>query len=369
MRSFKISLSAWSFKRYFRYSLLVYGLLLVCMACEKDENTNPPEPKPVTKGLYICYEGGRSGIAYYSLADSMLEKNIFTEQNNRELGHTANDLEQYGGKLYCVVNGSSTVEVMHASNGKLIKQLKMIDKDGKGREPRRIAFYKDKAYVSSFDGTVVRFDTLNLTIDAVTTAGRSQEGICVANGKLYVANSGGKDYPDYDTTVSVINIATFKEEKKITVASNPTIIRADNQGNVYVASLGNNRSEDYRLQRIDGKTGKVTPAFGNVKTTNFVLHKDTAYLYAYDYFKNKYWINIVNCKTGSSIRENFISDGTTLSIPYGINVDPNNGDVYITDAINFMDPGNVLCFGSNGKLKFTLREVGVMPNKVVFLKK
>ena len=46
---------------------------------------------------------------------------------------------------------------------------------------------------------------------------------------------------------------------------------------------------------------------------------------------------------------------------------PVNGDVYITDAKSYVVWGDVLCFDRNGKLKFRLQEVGLNPNKVVFI--
>ena len=43
----------------------------------------------------------------------------------------------------------------------------------------------------------------------------------------------------YDKTVSVVDLSTFTEIKKLDVVLNPTRIQADEQGNVYVVSMGN----------------------------------------------------------------------------------------------------------------------------------
>jgi len=37
--------------------------------------------------------------------------------------------------------------------------------NGSSRQPRHIAFYENKAYVCSFDGTVARIDTTSLQIE------------------------------------------------------------------------------------------------------------------------------------------------------------------------------------------------------------
>ena len=100
----------------------------------------------------------------------------------------------YGNKIYIVVNVSSTVEVMDFTTGKSIRQIQMLRDNGSSRQPRSIAFDKDKAYVCSFDGTVARIDTTSLEIEAIITAGRNPDDICVQNNKLYVSNSGSLDY-------------------------------------------------------------------------------------------------------------------------------------------------------------------------------
>ena len=40
------------------------------------------------------------------------------------------------------------------------------------------------------------------------------------------------------------------------------------------------------------------------------------------------------------------ADGTNLRTPYGIAVNPENGDVYLTDAYQYTTNGDVYCFGS-----------------------
>ena len=49
--------------------------------------------------------------------------------------------------------------------------------------------------------------------------------MAIVGDKLYVANSGGYRVPNYDRTVSVIDLKTFTEEKKIDVARGMRVIR------------------------------------------------------------------------------------------------------------------------------------------------
>lgn len=360
------------------YRWLLYTLLLAFMACSDDGKfVHPPDPEPgdtlaAQGGIYICSEGlinlNNSSLAYYSFVDNKLTKDFFNQQNKRGLGDTANELVLYGGRLYCVVSGSNVVDVIDAVTGISIKQIKLIDENKKGRQPRKMAFYGNKAYVCSFDGTVIKLDTLSLEIEGIVKVGTNPDGICITNGKAYVSNSGGLNFPNYDNTVSVIELSTFTELKKIRVATNPFTIKADDQGDVYVASKGNYNDVSYQLQRIDSRTDEVVQDFATINVLNFTIHKDTAYIYNYDFDTQQSWIKMFDCKTESFIREDFITDGTKVNTPFGISVNPYNGDVYITDALDFTKQGSVFCFGNNGKQKFKLSQVGLNPNSVVFVR-
>jgi YVTN family beta-propeller protein len=327
-----------------------------------------PGGKPeedVLGDVYILSEGvwgmNNASLSCYNAKTKTLLNDCFQVKNKRGLGDVANDLKAYGGKLYCVVNGSNTVEVMDVRTGKSVKQIGMSAKS-----PRRIAFWQNKAYVCCHDGTVVRIDTASLTVEATVKVGRNPEDLCVSNGKLYVSNSGGLDYPNYDTTVSVIDINSFTETKKITVGANPSRIQADNYGNVYLLVVGNYGDVPTTFKCISSQTDAVTQSF-DIPASNFTISGNSAYLYHYDYFTASYWVKEFNVVSKQITKENFFSEAVAVKAPYGIAVDAATGDVYIADARTFTESGDVYCFDKNGKKKFSL-SVGVNPNNVVVVR-
>ena len=329
-------------------------------------NTGIAEPTQ----LYILSEGlfnfNNSTLASYDLNSKTLVNDFFLSANKRGLGDTANDLGIYGSKMYVVVNVSSQVEVLDVKTGRSLAQIAMINEKGVAREPRYVEFYGGKAYVCSFDGTLAKIDTTSLKIEAFVQCGKNPDGLCVANNKIYVSNSGGLNFPNYDNTVSVIDIDTFTEKKKITVASNPGKIHADSGGDVYVVTRGDYDSIPYRLLRINSTSDRLEETFNNIQSLNFNIHNDTAYIYNFDFKTQRCWIKVFDCKTEKIISENFITDGTEISTPYGVDINPFNGDVYLTDAKNYTVWGDVLCFNRHGKLKFRINDIGLNPNKVVF---
>ena len=340
-----------------RYFLLVIGLVLIAISCRKPiEDDDNPKFISGIKGLYILNEGlfnmNNSSITYYNAETGEVTPDIFLKVNRRGLGDTGNDLQKYGSKLYCVVNTSGQVEVMDLNSCISLKQISLV-----GKQPRKIAFYKNKAYVSCFDGSVVRIDTASLEVDATVTAGANPEGICVANGKLYVANSGGLDRPNYGKTVSVFDLNGFKLLKEIEVEINPYIIMADKKEDIYLVSRGNYGTIPYTFQRIDSKTDSVVRRY-DFSVLNFTIFEDNAYLYYYDFNSRESWIKVMNLETEKIVKENFISDGTTLNTPYTITVNPVSKDVYISDAYQFTVNSDIYVFDKDGKKKFAFEAGG-----------
>ena len=325
-----------------------------------------------TAEMYILSEGlfnqNNSSLARYSFNRQRCTNNYFSANNQRGLGDTANDIAIYGNKIYVVVSVSSTVEVIDFPTGKSIRQISLLRDNGSSRQPRAIAFDKDKAYVCSYDGTVARIDTTSLEIEEIVTVGRNAEDICVQNGKLYVSNSGGLDYsgPGVDTTVSVIDITTFKETKKIEVGPNPGKILPGLEEAVYVVTRGTDiEAGDYHLVKIDSRTDAVATTYDE-KVLSFAIDGPIAYLYTYDYQPKDSVIKVFDLNAGTVIRDNFITDGTAIQTPFSIQLNPFSGNVYITEAYNYTVKGDVLCFNQQGQLQYRLNDIGLSPNTVLF---
>lgn len=332
-----------------------------------------------TGRMFVLCEGlsnhNNSTLACIDFNSKTLYLDFFKQigNNKRGLGDTANDMKLFGKQLWIVVNISSQIEIIDIISGKSIKQIPLFSETEEGktaRQPRNICFYNNKAYVCCFDGTVVRINTENFEIEATVQCGRNPDGITVVNEKIYVSNSGGIDVASgsgtYDKTISVIDINTFQEIKKIEVGINPHRIIADSEGDVYVVSRGNRLTVKGKLHRINSQTDLVLEEFENLDASNFDMINDTLYMYSYNDAQDTYWIKTFDCKTEQIISEQFIPDSINLRVPFGIFVHPATRDIFISDANKYTELGDVYCFEQNGTFKFKIKNVGLNPNTFIF---
>ena len=242
-----------------RHLIIYIGILLSLVACRtddyivymEDEDTGVMTEPTEVVGMYVLNEGNMGSnkctLDYLDLSGETVHylRNIYAERNPgevKELGDVGNDAQIYGSKLWLVINCSNKVEVCRASDAVKLGKIDVPN-------CRYVTFHEGYAYVSSYVGPVnvsqdaplgqvYKIDTLTLQTVATVTVGYQPEEMAVIDDKLYVANSGGYRVPDYDHTVSVIDLETFKEERKIDVAINLHRCRADRYGQLWVSSRG-----------------------------------------------------------------------------------------------------------------------------------
>jgi len=352
--------------------LAAMALITLLASCSKDYVPTPDTPAAERAGIYVLNEGnaGRnnSSLTFYNYTSKTTDPDLYASANGGAgLGDTGNDIKVYGSKMYIIVNVSSTIEIVDPKTAKSIKQIKLFD-GATAREPRYIVFNKNKAYISTYDGKVAVLDTASLTIDKYISVGRNPEQMVIANGKLYVANSGGLDSytaAGPDKTVSVVDLTTLTETKKIEVASNPINIAADAYGDVYVISYG----IDYPAKPVMTIINNVTDAVKGSSSidagygSSFLVNGDLAY-----YLTDAGKVKVFNVKTDVVQSENFVSDGTTFSAAYDLAVDNATGELFVTDAIDYTSNGKLFAFDKTGKKEYTLT-TGINPGAIVLVNK
>jgi YVTN family beta-propeller protein len=351
------------------------AVTLVFNACNKnDDKIQNPPIATVAMGEYILSEGttNNTKLSYYSNTTNKIIGDFFLQQNpslTAGLGDIGNDMIIYGSKLYIIMNQSGLVTVLNASNAIFQKNIPFkIEGTNTTKGPRYAASAKGKVYVSSTDGTVSIIDTTSLTIIGSIDVGSNPEQLAVSGDKLFVTNSGGYNFPNYDSTVSVINLINNTAGIKIKVGLNPRKIVADDSGNLYVVVTGNYGSIPSKIVKINSVTESVTYSADTAVNTIAYFNNKLFVTNDFAYTGLSSNVRILSTSNFSNIGSSFVTDGTQIQTPYGLNIDEVSSDVYITDAKNFASSGEVFCFDKNGKKKFSFSvSPGVNPNKVLFL--
>lgn len=329
-------------------------------------------------GFYLLNEGNmgsnKATLDYYDFATGLYLRNIYAERNPsvpKELGDVGNDLQLYGNRLYAVINASNKVEVMDAQS---TRRLGYVDIPN----CRYIAFHEGYAYVTSYAGPieivpeykqkgyVVKIDTTTLQVVGQCVVGYQPDGIAISGGHIYVANSGGyrgASHPDnYERTISVIEMETFKEINRIDVAFNLHRIVADPRGNLWVTSREATGNPS-RLFFIDHQQQEVTDTIA-LPVSDMWMDGDSLYLLGMNHY------SIVYTDSREVVNTGFITEGpeTQFETPYGIMVHPETKDIYITDAGDYINPGVLYRFDREGRKKWSL-QTGDIPSRFVLLPK
>ncbi len=364
-------------------------MLLALAACREPEETLPSTQTGVGSGeageitgFFLLNEGNMGSnkctLDYYDYATGIYVKNIYAERNPgvvQELGDVGNDLQIYGTRLYAVVNCSNLVEVMDVATARHIGSVSIPN-------CRYITFKDQYAYVSSYAGPVeidpnsrrgyvAKVDTTTLQVVDSCTVGYQPEEMVIVGNKLYVANSGGYRVPDYDHTVSVIDLTSFKEIKTIDVAPNLHRLELDAYGNLWVSSRGDYYDIQPMVFVINTEADFVMDQLDLLACSDMTLCGDSLYVYsnAWNYFTQTSDVNyaIVDVKTRQVLTRHFITDGTDMQFqnPYGIAVNPNTREIFVTDARDYIIPGKVYCYSPEGRLKWSAN-TGDIPSRIVF---
>jgi DNA-binding beta-propeller fold protein YncE len=223
-------------------------------------------------------------------------------------------------------------------------------------------------------GRVYKVDTATFAkVDSVVV-GYQPEEMAIKNGCLYVANSGGYRVPNYDRTVSVIDLKSFKETKKIDVAINLHRCRMDKYGQLWVTSRGDYWSIAPKLYYLhDNGNGEMVKGDSiNTAVSDMCIVGDSLFYFGTAWNNNtgtnEISYGIINVRTHQIVSNSLSSSEQMkkITLPYGIIVNPLNKDFYIMDAKDYVSSGELLHFKADGTFDWRVW-TGDIPAHAVFV--
>ncbi len=329
------------------YSLLGLSLLA---SCEDDKPKTPDTVTPGANKVWILNEGnfqaGNSTLGVYDVDSNTYSSDVFATINNRQLGDVLQSATQVENEVYLVVNNSGKIEVVNKDNFESTGTITGF------KSPRfALKVSPTEVLVSDlFSDSLAVVNPVSKTIERYINISSTSEEMAMTNGKVFITNT-------YTSHITVLDLAT---DSVSTVATtfNPTAIGVDKNGKVWVLCGGDPfNSINGALEVIDGTTEMVikTIVLSAGSYTNkmvFNANSDSLYFLTGDVYK-------ISIDATFEPTAPFITSNNNSF--YGMGYRAESKEVWLGDAKDFNQKGQVLIYGRNGSFKKSFGS-GINPN-------
>lgn len=331
-------------------------LLLLFIAGCKESN----EPAPVEKeGLLIVNEGNfgwaNGDLSVYNPQTGEITNDVFQKANGVLLGDVVQSAVLRDSVVYVVLNNSAKIEVLNRS-GFLRNRTINIS----GSSPRYfLPIDESIALVTELYANKIwkiNYQT-GETVGSVTVAGETEEMLRV-NETVFVIERT-RPNSSFVAQIRVINANTLQSQTTIALPSEPNSFALDNENNLFVLTDSNSHSKAH-LVKINTATFAIEAQQEFASGQPFLLRTNTAKTALIFAAHNAIY---KTATTGTIPTLPFIQ--TTVSRFYGMNINPQNDDVYVADAIDYTQPSRVFVYDASGNLKTDFR-AGIITNGFVF---
>jgi DNA-binding beta-propeller fold protein YncE len=289
-------------------------------------------------GLFIINEGnfmyGNASLSYYDIDKKYAESEIFVRANGIKLGDVAQSMAIRNGLGYIVVNNSGVIFTID------VNTFKIVDIITGFISPRYIHFVSDsKAYVTDLYGSkiyIINLITKKIS-GAIPVPQHDSTEQMVQSGKYVFTNCWS-----YDNKILVIDSENDIIVDSITVGIQPNSMAIDKNNKLWVLTDGGYQGNPY---------GHEIPALFCINTSDFEIEKKIEFdlndspskLCINSSRDTLYFINKSIWKIGINATERpdvpIIPYNGTMY--YGLTVSPKNSEIYVADAIDYVQNGKI----------------------------
>ena len=326
--------------------------LCVCLtACMEWDYGLEEEFNASGEGLFICNEGnfqyGNATLSYYDPTTKTVHNEVFYRANAMKLGDVAQSMVIRDSIGWVVVNNSHVVFAIDINTFKEVGRITNLT------SPRYIHFISDeKAYITQiWDNRIFivnpkRYEVTgyievpNMTMEQGSTEQMVQQG-----DYLYV------NCWSYNNRILKIDTKTDEIVAELEVGIQPNSLVMDCNNKLWTLTDGGYKGSMY---------GEESPAIYRIDPETMTIEREFEFPYGSDASEiiingakdRLYWINddiwAMDVLDEELPTHPFIdSQGT---IYYGLTICPRTGDVYIADAIDYVQQGMVYRYSKEGEL-------------------
>lgn len=344
-----------------RKIIVIYVFAFSFFACKKKEvgpqrvDGTPYYQQEGSKVVVGCegnFGWGNASMSVYNTETKVNANQVFNTQNNLPLGDVFQSATLFNGDLFIVVNNSNKIEIIDTTNFMSKGTITGLT------SPRYfMGISQSKAYVSDlYANAVTVVNPTTFQIIGTIPVSDWTEQMILLNQTAYVTQKGTNQ-------VLLIDVVTDAIVDSITVGREPNSLVLDAFDNLWVLCSGGVNEVTPSLVQINTTTNTVMKnlLFNSPSESPNNLQIDTSktqLLYLND---NLYKQSI----TATAIDDNpILNAGNTVF--YGLGVNPYNNEIYLSDAIDYVQAGKVYRYSPTMSLidDFT---TGIIPQDFTFL--
>jgi DNA-binding beta-propeller fold protein YncE len=331
--------------------ILIVLAITMLISCEPADNS-PLFPRG--EGIFLLNEGnfnaGNGSVSFYSTETKQVYSGLFSAVNGRALGDVPTFMAVDGNRGFIVVNNSGTIEAVDLRTMESLGTVTGLS------SPRQIVIDGDRGYVSSLtEDEITIIDLGTIEKSGKMEIGLQSEAMVITGGRLFSAHWAGGN------SVVVTDLGTGEVVRSVTVGLEPESMVLDKNGRLWVLCTGGWMGEEIpRIVAINTVTYEKEAEFffrtvdDNPSSLTVNASGDT--LFYIDEGVRKMPVTAAGLPS-----DVYIPGGNRLF--YKLMVGP-DGTIYVTDAIDYQQKGDILVFNRKGELLDT-EQAGIIPGFMV----
>lgn len=313
--------------------LLMMSILLSFLIISCDESELPPVT--TGKGVFILNEGNftwnNSTLSAYNPDSASVQNNVFYLQNGVPLGDVAHSMTIHHDRAYLVVNGSNKIYVVDAEDYTFIGKVSGLT------SPRFIQFVSEnKAYISdlySKEISILNPDNFEVT-GTISLNHNSEQMLMMEDFVLVLSWS-------YDSLLFKIDPETDQIADSLVVGFQPNSMVVDKNKRVWILCDGGypgipGGQQNAQLICVDAISMQIKKqlVFQDLQDSPFDLqtNPDGDSLF----FLNQ-GLNAMSILDSELPEYPSLEQGERNF--YSLGIHPHSGDIYLGDAVSFVQPG------------------------------